>query len=195
LSSICHLVFVIVIQFLTGVSKITSRSKLLLRILHNIADHNRVHRLNYIQFFPPCTKLSFFLPHFLSLDPCAEHIPAPIKNDQVRIRPRPEGSLPIINAKAARRIERHTFNRFTQRTTREPRKVADAAVEGDDAEARQQSDTDRAREMAETHLPARVSVPSRYSFAPSFTNRLPSRHSCTPSLRCGSRIFIATSAL
>jgi hypothetical protein len=186
---------VIVIQYLTGLRRITLKSKHLLRILHNIADHSRIHRLNYIQFFPSCTKPSFFLPHFLSLNPCTEHIPAPIKNDQVRIRPRPEGSLPIINAKAARRIERHTFNRLTQRTTREPRKVPDAAVEGDDTEARQQSDTDRAREMASTHLPARVSVPSRYSFTPSFTNRLPSRHSCTPSLRCGSRIFIAASAL
>ena len=48
---------------------------------------------------------------------------------------------------------------------------------------------------AKTHLPARVSVPSRYNFAPSFTNRLPSRHSCTPSFRCGSSIFMAAAAL
>jgi hypothetical protein len=96
LSSTSYPVFVIVIQYLTGIRRITLKSKHLLRILHNMADHNRIHRLNYIQFFPSYTKLSFFLPHFLSLDPCAKHIPAPIKNDQVRIRPRPEGSLPIV---------------------------------------------------------------------------------------------------
>ena len=73
-----------------------------------------------------------FLPDFLALHPCAEHIPGAIKNDQVRVHAWPEGSLPILNTEAPRRIRRHAFNRFAQRTPGETRKVTDAGVKGDD---------------------------------------------------------------
>ena len=77
----------------------------------------------------------FLLPDFLSLHPCAEHVPAAIKNDQVSVRARSKRSFPILDAKAPRRIESHAFYRFTQGTSREPREVPDAGVEGDNARA------------------------------------------------------------
>jgi len=83
----------------------------------------------------------------------------------VRVCSGPKRAFPILNTKAPRRIDRQTFNCFTQRVLHEPGKGADAHVEGDDIEAHQQSDTDCPPEMSETHLTARVSVPSRYSFA------------------------------
>jgi hypothetical protein len=88
------------------------------------------------QFFSVTrTESLLFLPDFLAPDPCAEHIAAAIKNDQVCVCAGAERALPILNPETPRRIERHTFDRFTQRTSREAREVADAGVQGDDAEA------------------------------------------------------------
>ena len=76
-----------------------------------------------------------FLPDFPASDPCAEHITTVIKNDQVCVCAGAERALPVFNAETPRRIECHAFNRFTQRTSREAREVADASVQSDDAEA------------------------------------------------------------
>lgn len=86
-------------------------------------------------FSSSSTEPSLFLPDFLSPDPRTEHIAAAIKNDQVCICAGAKRALPTLNAETPRRIECHTFNRFTQRTSREAREVADAGVQGDDAEA------------------------------------------------------------
>jgi hypothetical protein len=73
-----------------------------------------------------------FLPDFPASDPCGEHITTVIKNDQVCVCAGAECALPVFNAETPRRIGRHAFNRFTQRTPREAREVADAGVQGDD---------------------------------------------------------------
>ena len=69
-----------------------------------------------------------FLPDFLAPDPRAKHIATAIKNDQVRICAWAERAFPTLNTETQRRIERHGFNRFTQRTSCETREVANAAV-------------------------------------------------------------------
>lgn len=76
-----------------------------------------------------------FLPYFRASHPRAKHIAASIKDDQVRICAWAERALPILNTETPRRIERYTFNRFTQRTSRETREIANAGVQGDDAKA------------------------------------------------------------
>ena len=87
--------------------------------LRNIEDHNRK-TLTQCQTIP-FTALSkiFFRTFFPST--CDEHIPAEIKNDQVRIRPGSKRALPILKpeghaALRPHRIDRHTFDCFTQRT-------------------------------------------------------------------------------
>jgi hypothetical protein len=80
-------------------------------------------------------KTLLFLPDFVAPDPRAKHIAAAIKNDQVRICAWAERAFPILNTETPRRIKRHAFNRFAQRTSRETREVADAGVQGDDAKA------------------------------------------------------------
>jgi hypothetical protein len=50
---------VIVIQYLTGVRGITLKSKHPIANSSQHCGHNRIHRLNYIQFFPSYTKPSF----------------------------------------------------------------------------------------------------------------------------------------
>lgn len=87
-------------------------------------DHSQEHQ--HLHFFHRHTL--FLLPDFLAPDPCAEHMTTAIKNDQVRVRARAERTLPVCNAEAARRIERHTFYRFTQRTPREAREITDTGV-------------------------------------------------------------------
>jgi len=72
--------------------------------------------------------LFLFLPNFPAPDPRAKHIAAAIKNDQVRISAWAERAFPIFDTETPRRIECHAFDRFTQRTSRETRKVADAGV-------------------------------------------------------------------
>ena len=137
-----------------------------------------------------------FLLDFLASDPCTEHIAAAIKDDQVCVCAGPECALPILNAKTPRRIERHTFDCFTERTPRKHEKLRTHMSRVMMLKASKNWSVRIAQggDALGTHLPARVSVPSRYNSTP-FAKRLPSRHSCTPSLRCGSRIFMATATL
>jgi len=77
---------------------------------------------------PYIHRTLLFLPDFLAPDPGAQHIATAIKNNQVRICAWAKRAFPILNTETPRRIKRHAFNRFTQRTSRETRKVADASV-------------------------------------------------------------------
>jgi hypothetical protein len=71
------------------------------------------HRLDARSSFHHYARNLHFVPDLFAPDPRAKHIAAAIKNDQVCVCARAERALPILNPETPRRIERHTFNRFT----------------------------------------------------------------------------------
>ena len=92
----------------------------------------------------------------------------------------------------------HYGNRFTGRISREAREVVDAGIRGDDADSWHGSH--RRSCAGNLSAPANeggiCNLEIRYNLMLSFTKSLLSRHSCAPSLRWGSRIFIVvTTAL
>ena len=80
-------------------------------------------------------RLLILLPNFLAPYPSTEHIATTIEEDEVCISAGAERALPILDAKAPRGVESRTFDRLTQRTSREAREVADTSVQSDNAEA------------------------------------------------------------
>jgi hypothetical protein len=149
-------------------------------------------------------------PDLPASDPGADDISLPVEYHQVGVRPMAECPLLILDPEAPTTIstEKRTGKKM-QETHLAGLKVAHLMASPREHPVKREkfrthlssvttletSEFQKRKikyiDLEARYLPASIVVPSRYSLSPSFTKRFPSRHSCMPSRKLGSKIFIA----